>query len=226
MTSGQAGRNPDDEADVIMTIPREPIVEDRERSCPLCECLVPLGAHECRRCGMLIPSAKRVIKENPKSEKIETRPGLPTMRFRYTYMIKSDVRDLPFDLVLDGVQDCGRGLCITRVFPDIVTRRFGDAEIPVIWLSSTASEDCIRPRDLEKLSLVIEKFIKTGPSVVLLDGIDYLITNNGFKPILRLVQILTDYVSVHNSILLLTVAPGVIDEEDLSVLEREVDEII
>ncbi len=209
-----------------MTIPREPIFEERDRFCPLCECLIPVGSHECGRCGMPIPSAKKVMKEAPKSGKIQTREGLPTLRFRYTYLIKSDTKDLPFDLVLDCVREGTRGLCITRVFPDIVKRRFGDVDIPVVWLSSTASDECIRPRDLEKLSLVIEKFILIAPSVVLLDGIDYLTTNNGFKSVLRLVQILSDYVSVHYSILLITVPPGVMDENDLGLLEREMDEVI
>ncbi|MFQ6127766.1 MAG: DUF835 domain-containing protein [Thermoplasmata archaeon] len=209
-----------------MTIPREPLVEDGERFCPLCDCLIPLGAHECGRCGMPVPSAKKVTREIPRRGKVKTRPGLPSLKFRYTYMVKSDVEDLPFDLILDAVREGTRGICITRVFPDIVRRRFGDTEIPVIWLSSTAKDDCIRPRDLEKLSLIIEKFILIGPSVVLLDGIDYLITNNGFKPVLRLIQILGDYVSVHYSILLVTVPPGVIDENDLVLLEREIDNII
>jgi hypothetical protein len=175
---------------------------------------------------MPIPSAKKVMKETPKSGKVETRKGLPALRFRYTYMIKSDTKDLPFDLVLDSVKEGHRGVCITRVFPDIVKRRFGDVDIPVIWLSSTAKDECIRPRDLEKLSLIIEKFILIGPSVVLLDGIDYLITNNGFKSVLRLVQILRDYVSVHYSILLITIPPAVIDENHLTLLEKEMDEVI
>lgn len=185
-----------------------------------------MGAHECGRCGMSIPSAKKVMKEAPMSGKINTREGLPTIRFTYTYMIKSDTKDMPFDLVQDSVREGVRGICITRVFPDIVKRRFGDMDIPVVWLSSTAKEECIRPRDLEKLSLVIEKFILIAPSVVLLDGVDYLITNNGFKSVLRLVQILRDYVSVHYSVLLITVPPAVIDEHDMVLLEKEMDEII
>lgn len=209
-----------------MTIPREPVFEGENRFCPLCECLVPVGAHECGRCGMGIPSAKKVMKEAPMSGKINTREGLPTIRFTYTYMIKSDTKDMPFDLVQDSVREGVRGICITRVFPDIVRRRFGDTDIPVVWLSSTAKEECIRPRDLEKLSVVIEKFILIAPSVVLLDGVDYLITNNGFKSVLRLVQILRDYVSVHYSVLLITVPPAVIDEHDMVLLEKEMDEII
>ena len=209
-----------------MTIPREPVFEEESRFCPLCECLVVVGAHECGRCGMPIPSTKKVMREAPRSGKIKTRKGLPTLRFSYTYMIKGDLKDLPFDLMLDSVREGARGICITRVFPDIVKRRFGDVDIPVIWLSSTATEECIRPRDLEKLSLIIEKYILIAPSVVLLDGIDYLITNNGFKSVLRLVQILRDYVSVHYSILLITLPPAVMDKNDLLLLEKEMDEII
>ena len=209
-----------------MTIPREPLVEEDERCCPLCDCVVPVGSNECTRCGMPIPSAKKVMHEARKSRRIQTRRGLPNVRFSYTYMIKSDVKNLPFHLLLDAVHSGTKGMCITRLFPDIVKRRLAHVDVPVIWLSSTASDDCIRPRDLEKIALVIEKFIETGPSIILIDGIDYLITNNSFKPVLRLVQILRDQVSVHGSILLITVPPAAIQDTDLRMLEKEADHII
>ena len=63
-------------------------------------------------------------------------------------------------------------------------------------------------------------------TVVLIDGVDYLITNNGFKPVLRLVQILRDQVSVHGSILLISIPPAVIEEGDLRLLEKEGDHVI
>jgi len=175
---------------------------------------------------MPIPSPKKVMKEDSETSKVETRQGHPTLKLTYTYLIKSDTEQLPFDLVLDAVGEGIRGMCITRVFPDIVKRKLGDADIPVVWLSSTAKEECIRPRDLEKLSLMIEQFMETGPCIILLDGVDYLMTNNEFKSVLRLIEILADLISVHNSILLVTMPPGAIDEDCLHLIERGMDEII
>lgn len=175
---------------------------------------------------MPIPSPKKVMKEEPETIKVETRPGHPTLKLKYTYLIKSETEHLPYDLVLDAVNDGIRGMCITRVFPDIVKRKLGEADVPVIWLSSTAKEECVRPKDLEKLSLMIEQFMETGPCIILLDGIDYLMTNNEFKSVLRLIEILADLISVHDSILLVTMPPGAIDENYLHLIERGMDEII
>ena len=61
---------------------------------------------------------------------------------------------------------------------------------------------------------------------ILLDGLEYLITNNNFLTVLRLVQSLRDQVAINHSILLVAMNPSTLDAHELNLLEKEVDATI
>ena len=118
------------------------------------------------------------------------------------------------------------GLCVTRTYPDKLRDRFKGGEPTVLWLSNVGKEGSIRPKDLEKLSVAVEQFAVGEPGAVLLDGLEYLITNNNFLTVLRLVQALRDQCAIHEAILLLSVNPASLEGHQLTLLEREVDQVI
>ena len=97
----------------------------------------------------------------------------------------------------------------------------------MLWLSNVGKEDSVRPKDLEKLSLSLEQFLSKNPGgIILLDGLEYLITNNNFITVLRLIQSLKDQVAINKSVLLLSVNPDTLETPQLNLLEREVDATI
>ena len=110
--------------------------------------------------------------------------------------------------------------------PQKLQGRFPGADVRILWLSNVGKEDTVRPKDLEKLSLAVEQFVAHERSVVLLDGIEYLVTNNNFLTVLRLLQALRDQVAIHRGILLLSVSPSALEGHQLTLLEREVDRVI
>ena len=57
--------------------------------------------------------------------------------------------------------------------------------------------------------------------MLLLDGLEYLISNNAFNPVLRFLRRLIDKISETESILLISVSPKAINEQELKLLERE-----
>src|SRR3989442_7786419 len=79
-------------------------------------------------------------------------------------------------------------MVITRLFPAKVRERFGLSDLPIVWLSNVGKEDSVRPKDLEKLSLSAEQFLVREKGVILLDAVEYLVTNNNFLTLLRLVH--------------------------------------
>jgi hypothetical protein len=95
--------------------------------------------------------------------------------------------------------------------------------VPIIWLSNVAKDESIRPKDLEKLSYSIERHISEGNAIVLLEGLEYLITNNNFITVLRLIQALRDQVAMHSAILVMPINPVAIDPHQMNLLEKEVD---
>src|SRR5207253_8327607 len=81
-------------------------------------------------------------------------------------------------------------------------------------------------KDLEKLSLAVEQFLTREKGVILLDAIEYLVTNNNFITVLRLVQSIRDQVAINNGVFLVSVNPSALDPHQLTLLEREVDRVI
>ena len=105
-----------------------------------------------------------------------------------------------------------------------IRSKFDLKDTPIIWLSNVGRDNAIRPKDLEKLSLSLEQFLsQTGGGIVLLDGLEYLITNNNFITVLRLIQSLRDQVAINQSILLMAVNRSTLESHQLNLLEREVD---
>src|SRR5437899_12156957 len=88
------------------------------------------------------------------------------------------------------------GLCITRQYPDRVRRERGLTETRIMWLSHTPGEDFHNPTAIGTLAKVIQKFIEdnNGEGVVLLDGLEYLIINNGFLQTLMFVEHVNEFV--------------------------------
>jgi hypothetical protein len=120
-----------------------------------------------------------------------------------------------------------RGLVITRTFPQKVRERLGGAETLILWLSNVGKEeDTVRPKDLEKLSLAVEQFLARERGVILLDAIEYLVTNNNFITVLRLIQSIRDQVAINNGVFLISVNPSALDPHQLTLLQKEVDQVI
>jgi len=58
---------------------------------------------------------------------------------------------------------------------------------------------------------------------ILLDGLEYLISNNEFRKIQRFIRELIDEISEHEGLLLIPVSPYAIDTKNLKLLEREME---
>src|SRR5436190_550927 len=56
--------------------------------------------------------------------------------------------------------------------------------------------------------------------VVLLDGLEYLIINNGFLQTLMFVEHVNEFVMQRQAIILLPVSPDTLEEKELALLER------
>jgi archaellum biogenesis ATPase FlaH len=70
--------------------------------------------------------------------------------------------------------------------------------------------------------MAIDHFLEVSPgSVVLLDGVEYMVAHNDFPSILTLLHDLNEKVSVTNSILLIPVDPKALEEREFTLLRRD-----
>lgn len=171
----------------------------------------------CPACGRPIEDA---IEEEEKPVK-GAKPA--TLEPSTSYLVKEDKGDRSYTMFVEALERGMKGYCVTRDYPLKVRSKFNLGETPIVWLSNIGKENSLRPKDLEKLSFSLEQFLSKDGGVVLLEGLEYLITNNNFLTVLRFIQSLRDQVAVNRSILLLALNPSTLDPHELNLLEKEVD---
>jgi hypothetical protein len=111
---------------------------------------------------------------------------------------------------------------ITSIFPEDVRKDYGLLTTPIRWLAESTIENVIAPGDLLEISLTVKDFLaKTPKPVVMLQGIDYLARYNGFTPVLRLIQGLSEANATKRGVLLLPVTPKSLEDKDAALLASE-----
>ncbi len=209
----------------------EAVVEEvKGELCSHCGAILPKGVTVCGSCGT--PLVEEEAEEVKVEEPVLAKEGgkgidMESLKWGGTHLIKSEISEAPY-LFIEGAVGIGHpAICFTRDFPNKLRNKYNFGDTKIYWLSNIGKEDTVRPKNLEKLSLLMEQFLaRDKEGVILLSGIEYLITNNNFITVLRLIQSLRDQVAVSNSILIIPVNPSILDGSQLNHLEREVDVIL
>ena len=139
-----------------------------------------------------------------------------------SYLIEDAQPAEAFDIFLDAVTHGIQGFSICRIHPKKVRHKYGLKKTPIMWLSTIGTEDAIDPKDLAKINHILNEFLKRAEdSVILLEGVEYLIIQNSFDKVIKALHSLNDYITIFGSRLLIPVNPKTLDERELSILEKE-----
>jgi len=155
--------------------------------------------------------------------KFQSGPGEDSFDKGFSYLIEEDRAHFCFQILSKLLKKNFEGLCICRSNPNKIKENYDLENASMHWLTDRESnkETTISP-SLENMIYVAEEFIdRSEEAVLLLDGLEYLISNNAFNPVLRFLRRLIDKVSETESILLISVSPKAINEQELKLLERE-----
>jgi hypothetical protein len=195
--------------------------------CASCGSMVPPDKLSCPNCGVKV-SIESLAEDEERGE--GPKPALVTeieLERSFTYLIKEEKSERSYHWFEKTLAKGMKGFCVTRNYPLKIKAKYNLGDTPILWLSNVGKESSIRPKDLEKLSVNLEQFLAQAEGgVILLDGLEYLITNNNFLTVLRLVQSLRDQVAINHSILMLVLNPSTVDAHELNLLEKEVDATI
>jgi predicted hydrocarbon binding protein len=161
-----------------------------------------------------IETAARVIElENVSSVKLEDGGG---------YLIEEEIPRKSYDIFVSYLAKGYDGLCVTREYPEKIRKQFMLKTTPILWLTRTGKEGCIGPERLSELYHKIGNFLNASKrGIVLLSGLEYLISQNSFASVLKFVQLLRDQIAIHNAILLAPISPLTVEERELKLIERE-----
>lgn len=114
-----------------------------------------------------------------------------------------------------------QGLVVTRRHPSEIRIDYLIQTTPVIWLSSIPGKDNMDPVKLSLLTDMIVNFLENSDnSVVLVEGMEYLMTANDFPKVLRAVDRWSEVVMATSARLVISLDPRAFDERELALIER------
>ena len=169
--------------------------------------------------------AARLAEEEPAT----VGPSVPQRDIggRGSYLVREPRAERIFDLFTELLGAGARGLCITRIHPDDLRSRYPLADCGFIWLSSTPGKKgkgmaVVSPTGLVDIASAIAEFAgQGGNAAILLEGVEYMIGQNGFGSFLRFLQKVNEKVTLNDSYLLISANPAALKEQEYKLLARE-----
>ena len=146
---------------------------------------------------------------------------------RGSYLVNEEKADAVFNQLRTLVDGGARGLLISRAHPADVLRRFKLRDVESIWLSRTPGKArgdvaVADPTDLVTLAGAIIKFLESGGNAAIaMEGLEYLVTVNGFSSVLRFVQTLNEKAVVNDSYLLVSANADAMKDQEYKLLAKE-----
>ncbi len=153
----------------------------------------------------------------------------------WSYVVKEDRPDRGFSLFTSLLAQGGRGLCISRTHPNVLRQKYGFIS-ESLWLTKTeraqaasveGDPEYVSPNNLAHLASEIKEFLAKGErGVIIIEGLEYLNTQNDFKSVLKFVQLINEQVVLDKGYLIMPVDEGTMDSKEFSLIEREMSQVL
>lgn len=173
---------------------------------------------------LLVEEARtRGLHLKPIHESIEKKSVKYRLKRGHSYLVKEDIPKESFEIFVDMVSHDYNGLCISRTKPSEIREQYSLRTTPLLWLTKAKTDEkSIQPGQLERLVKIVEDFTQyETDSIVLLQRLDYLITQNSFESVLKSLQSMNDLIMPSNCILLTSINPSTLNCEQLALLTQE-----
>jgi hypothetical protein len=182
--------------------------------CPMCGEMVPVGCTvdllraNCHSCGSIL----RRIDEG------------------YNYLVVDETPETAYREFKLVQKNEVPGLCLSTTFPEKIRREFGLTEADQYWFSDTNLGEEIRTLDPRRLDFetirVIGNFFKNSQNgVLLIDGLEYLLVENGFGKVLQFVKRVIDLASLNNATIIIPLTPSSLEKDQFARLRKEFDRV-
>ena len=137
------------------------------------------------------------------------------------YIIKDEIEEA-YRAFSEAVLTGAEGLIITREYPANINRKYRLENTLIVWITSEKDEKQQTVNSLQDISILITNFLeKSRRAIILLDGIEYLITNSGFEPVLRFLQSKRSQMEIHEAAFMIPISTKTLQPEQYKLIERE-----
>jgi len=233
---------------LVCPVCTEDIVEDQPF---ICECgtqyhsLCASKLENCTACGALVAPVEEemVPVECPSCTEISVVPAsadllrqtcphcgsiLKALDKGYNYLIIDETPDLTYAIFNIYINKNVPTLCLSTRPEDKLRKEYNLGETEIYWITTMGTgEFIVDPKRLDfEIMRAISKFMKDNEEgIILIDGVEYLIAENGFDATSAFLKKINDMASVNNITLLIPVNPSIIEKDKLSALRREYDRV-
>lgn len=141
-----------------------------------------------------------------------------------SYLIEEKRPEKLFHLYKALLEGEGSGLVISRTNPKILIRTYALDEGSLVWLTGkevSGEINTVLPILEFIMSLIDEYMDENQSGVILLDGLEYLLTNNKFNSVLRFIRQVVDNVSQTECVLMVSLSPDALDSTEVTLLEKD-----
>ncbi|SDF85907.1 two-component system, cell cycle response regulator [Methanolobus vulcani] len=166
--------------------------------------------------GLFITPLTEDIEVNSDQADIELESG-------YIYLSGSEDPGQSYHAFSELVKSGKPGLCITRMNPDKIRNMYGIAKTPIVWLTKNkmSGQQSIDSTELFRIHPTIADFVnKVEDGVVLMDGLEYLILDNDFLSVVKLLEQTNDTIMASSSRMMLQLDPDVLEKKEFHLLKR------
>ena len=141
------------------------------------------------------------------------------------HFLASEDQSFAFNIAREMVAAGYQGLCISTRPPDKIEHLYGLTNVDHRWITTSNTDDKrALPISLEHIMRDIREYLKDhNESLVMLDGIELLISRLGFENVQRFLHVLKDEISTTKTRMMITIDPKAIDAQRLALLKREVE---
>lgn len=167
--------------------------------------------------GLFItPLAEREYNEDVRLE-------LSSIENGYSYIIDNADFKTGYDAFSCFVKSGYHGLCISRMNPDHIRKSYDLYKTPLIWLTKNqnSTDPVIEPSEIFKIPPTITNFIdKVENGLIFIDGLEYLILENDFRSIIKLIEQINDSIMASSSKLIIQIDPHTMEQKEYHLFKR------
>jgi len=146
-----------------------------------------------------------------------------------SYLVREERPEEIFEIARSLEASGARTLCVTRMHPNDVRERHKMVNAQFLWLTQSADSPKAKgvttasATNLVSLVSVVDQFVKQkGEATVAMEGLDYLVSQNGFEPTLKCVQQLNEKARGRDACFLVSIDPETLGTREYGLLAKEI----
>ena len=151
----------------------------------------------------------------------------PELKPGNVYLVEERRPSLSFDMFEQGLSAGYQGMVVSRELPKRLQSERNLGSSRVIWLTNLVGDGRINPTAIGILMSQVRSFIEGRQrAVVLIDGLEYLISLNTYDRMLQFMHQLRDIVITNDASLVIPVDPRTLTEREMALLERSLEVVV